>query len=451
MCDGDKACGPCEAKKCEPVLQAKPPLIVWGPISDEVPSRDKPPKLIRLTAIREAFPQLLARGVVDINHKSEFTVGKLHALAQVDADLAPEAQRVMVREVVQAYGGLPTGMVKVTPAIAACFPRIAARIGEDLPFAATEILGDNRTSLAAQDDVLEGRLDSYSIAGTLAGTRYANHCDPTGCQVVQEAPSIDLNALTLTSYEGAQSMAAAGNYTRAANPSAAFVVVQQTLPQVESLKQGEASVGVVPEASATAPASDAPAVVVAIPVVDSTASASTSPPVTVTVVTPVGDPAAAVPAVSPPVEVIAQATDAAAQPPEQPAAPGRKEVDPAVVEQIVKRLTDLEVEVALLKGRREEAPAPAAPPAKEAEKADEKPADKKEEKEPVKQTEPAAPVAALKQTVPQPAAATAASTPTPSSPGKQVDTELQALVQDMDNGDPSALKRLFRNLGGHKA
>lgn len=439
VCEGDKACGPCAEKKCEPVLQAKPPLIVWGPISDEVPSRDTPPKLIRLTAIRESLPQVLARGVVDIHHRSEFSVGKLHALAQVDPDRAPDTQKAMVREVVAAYGGLPTGMVTVTQAIGACFPRIAHRVGEELPFAATEILGDNRTSLSAQEDVFAGRLNSYSIAGTTWGSKYANHCDPDGCRVVQDVPGLAFNSLTLTSYEGAKSIAAAGSFSKAANPSAAFVVVQQTLPQVESLKHSHETLGAVDEPSVNAPASDAQ--VAPAPA----APAASSPPAAVVIAIPVD-------AAPPAAEVVApvvQATDAAAQPPEQPATPGQKAVDPAVVEQIVKRLTDLEVEVALMKGRKEEAPPPAAPPAKEADK-EEAPKDE-EKKDVVKQTAPAAPVSALKQTIPEPAAPAAAGTPTPSSPGKQVDTDLQAIIQDMDNGDPSALRRLRATYGGRKA
>lgn len=445
-CAPGKDC--CDDCKSEPVKQEAPPLVVWGPISDEVPSRDNPPKLIRAEAVQEALPQILRRGIVDVNHKSEFVVAKVVPVAQVDLGRVPPAQQAMVREVQEAHGGLPTGMVRVTPAIAAVFPRVAHRVGEALPFAASVLYDDNRTSRRARQDILEGRLDSYSLAGASYGARYKEHCDPSGCQVVQEIPSLDGSSLTFTSYEHRASLA---GVSRAANPSAGFVVVQQAT-RVERLKDaGEGSGSV--DAPAAAPVTDAAPAPVA--QVEDKKDGDASAPVVGLVAVPAAPEveAAAVAQTTPPATTGAPAAEAVKQ--EDASAP-KVDVE-AVLAQVVKRLTEVETEVALLKGRKEEAPAPAAE--KEADDSDEEEAPKEDEKDeadkeskPVKQAAPAAPVAALKQTVPEPAAPEAAHTPTPSAPGTPgPDPVLQALYRDMDNGDPSALKRLRSTYGGRKA
>lgn len=229
MCDGDKACGPCEAantsKSIAVVQQAGPKqeIAIWGPMSVEIPSRDK--KLIRLAAVERSLPSFLRRGRFSLMH-GDNNVGEASPLLKIDqARLPNDAKiRVMVNEVTAKYGGLPTGIIPVSQAIADVFPKLRKFVGKPVAFTGGPIFEDDRIGKTVRQEILEGKLDSFSIAGAAFKSRRIQWCDETSCDMVDEVPDLDLSMVTLCTSNGQRS---SFGQAQAQNPGAAFVVIQQ--------------------------------------------------------------------------------------------------------------------------------------------------------------------------------------------------------------------------------
>lgn len=211
-------------------------MVIWGPMSVEVPSRDQ--KLVRLDALEEALPQLLRRGVFSVGHEDTI-VGKIKPVTEADptdlptdtlADLLPDEVSVDdVRRVVtrmqDEHGGLPTGMVTVTEDIARVFPRLQSVVGDAIPFVGGQLFRDNKLQDIVEAEIEEGILDGLSISGLTLESGYLEWCDPTGCQVLHEVEDFDFSAVTLAPSKGQESTLAGDKQTM--NPGATFLPIQQ--------------------------------------------------------------------------------------------------------------------------------------------------------------------------------------------------------------------------------
>lgn len=224
MCSDGVACSPCAARAVQEthlvaVEQAEREVLVWGPASVEVESKDG--FLFTTAAMEQALPQLLRRRTVDLFHKSAFGVG------EVIPEITPQKERMpskaALRRVVDSLGGtLRSDVYEVTQAIVDLFPRLKAVQGTRQLFLASRIFGDNDTSRIAQERALKGELDSYSVAGVAREVEQSEVCAPGGCREVQRILRLDFGAVTLC---GTESRPAAG-VPQAKNPLAGFVVVQ---------------------------------------------------------------------------------------------------------------------------------------------------------------------------------------------------------------------------------
>lgn len=225
MCDASGTCSPCAARNAirasrlvaiEQAEGSERIVGVWGPASVEVESQDG--RIVHIDAVEQAIPQLLRRGVVDLYHRSAFTVGQVQPELRPNAEKAPNTA---TKRMIESLGGvLKTGVYEVTQAIVDVFPRLKPVKGTRQFFIASRIFGDNDTSRDAQAKALRGELDSYSIAGVATEIAQSEVCTPDGCRVIEHVLKLDLPAVTLCGQE------ARPGVPKARNPLAGFVVVQ---------------------------------------------------------------------------------------------------------------------------------------------------------------------------------------------------------------------------------
>lgn len=202
-------------------------VVVYGPASVEMPSADD--KLIRIDAVKQALPQLLRRRTLSVYHKDQ-VVGEIVQSITVDAAKSPNERS---RRLVKSLGGeLRTEVRAIRQEDVDAFPHLAPILGDEALFAASVLYDDNQTSRKAQEDVLSGALDSYSISGWITEAKSVPHCDHQGCRVLTEALALDLSAITLASRTGQRH----GNFVATArNAGAALLVVQQAVRDPDSV------------------------------------------------------------------------------------------------------------------------------------------------------------------------------------------------------------------------
>lgn len=221
---------------------AKPPLVglgvlvaqagegqrraVWGPASVEMESRDG--KLITMSAIEAALPQLMRRARLSVLHKDQL-VGEIHEALEVPPEHAASAK---AERLARELGGMfRTGMHKVTQAIADAFPKLRPFIGTDQLFVAATLYQDNATSDLAWKEVAEGLLDSFSISGAATEVEPVTRTGPGGERVLERVTQMDLSAVTLASSSDSKR----GHLTATArNPAASLMVIAQSaIPAVQ--------------------------------------------------------------------------------------------------------------------------------------------------------------------------------------------------------------------------
>lgn len=229
-------CGdhPCNCHDGLAIAQSGPKeVVIFGPASVEVPSEDQ--KLIRMSAIRAALPQLMKRRALTVLHKDQL-VGEIRESVDVDPARATNPR---ARKLVEAVGGkFRTGVYPVTPEIAEAFPKLRTLVGKDQFFVAAVMHEDNLTSRLAVEEAKGGVLDSFSISGWTTKTEKVRHCDEQQCRDLVEVQAMDLSAVTLASSTGARESTFGA---RARNPGAGFLVVQQAqTPLSTPVHPGEA-------------------------------------------------------------------------------------------------------------------------------------------------------------------------------------------------------------------
>lgn len=427
------------------LVQASPggDLAIWGPMSVELPSQDK--KLVRIAAVERALPGLLKRARFSILH-SDYAAGEIVPLLRIDTTRLPPSGVVqaMVAEVANTYGGLPTGILNVTPRIAAAFPRLAGLVGKPVAFAGGTIYEDDRIGQQVRSDILAGKFDSFSINGASFKSREIEWCDTTGCKQVEEVLDLDLSMVTLCS---TTPKATAFGAAQARNPGAAFVVVQQAdlttqTPGTSNPTTGDSTMPmgeytdfddcVKKNQDKADPAAYCGAIKHKIEQAENKATTIQNPP---KAPTPIVNPG--------PAAHIKQADDAAPAKEEAPPTPGEE----SLIVDLRQRLETLEQNVALLNGDKDSGAAPDAEtkemPGKDTDTEEEDEGmESDSEDEDEKDKEQTAMSQATTQTDAQPPAATTPQAPTP-APVVFDPSTLPALIQQaLKDTLPSALEAM---------
>ncbi len=196
-------------------------LLVWGPASVEAVSEDA--KFVRMSAIEAALPAAFRRGLISILHKDQ-PAGHFRPLQPIDAARAPVGRaRDLADHLVGKYGGAPTAVLEVSAEIAQAFPHLAPYLGTKQFFAGGVIYGDTETGRFIQDEIRQGNLNAYSIAGMPTDVQKLTVCDEDACKEVDDVRGIDMGAITLGSTTGGEGPLSA----KVRNPGAAFLLLQQ--------------------------------------------------------------------------------------------------------------------------------------------------------------------------------------------------------------------------------
>lgn len=223
-CMNCKNTGSCQdAYQFSVIQEAGKDLIVWGPVSVESVSQDD--KLIRIAAIEAALPHFWKRGALTMLHKDALIVGRVEELIKdVEAsDVAPKA-RSLVEELQEKHGGLPTGVLTVTEGMVQAFPHLASVKGTRQFFAAARVYNDGeQASQAAIQEIKNGELDSFSLAGMPIEAQEVEHCQDGACRTVLDVSKMTLSAITLGSRHGGSGPFSA----RTRNNGAALITVTQ--------------------------------------------------------------------------------------------------------------------------------------------------------------------------------------------------------------------------------
>lgn len=427
------------------VLEQGDDLVIWGPASTEAISEDA--KLVRMDGVQQALARFFDVGTATFLHKDQ-NLARLEPMLQLDPSRVPAGTaRNLALHLQARYGGAPTAVLDVTPELVQAFPReLTPHLGKKAFFAGVRVKGDTATKRFVQDEIRQGRLDSYSISGMPTETEERIVCEGDSCKTVLEVKQLDLSAVTLGSRrDGAGPLSA-----KVRNPGAAFLMLQQAKPET-SIIAGRGG-HVVDEKPATVPANVAP-VEQATPV-DATTGNATTP------VTPPTNTGAAPTIVEQAKPAEPQTPAAAAKVVEQgevQATPANPPVDTATAKDItsdlLRRLEAIEQRLATV---------PATPPAPSSPAPGDKPADAtpeaaspppvEEAKKYMEQAEKRIEQAAIKAAEAHFAKllqqAKPADTPTPASPADPSKTREAAVLEAARSGDAV---QLLQALGGLRA
>lgn len=222
-------------------------LLVWGPASVEAVSEDA--KLVRMTAIEAALPAAFRRGLISILHKDQ-VAGHYRPLQPIDPTRAPAGRaRQLAEYLMQTHGGAPTAVLEVTKEIAQAFPHLNPYLGTKQFFAGGVIYGDTETGRFIQDEIRQGNLNSYSIAGMPTDVAKLSICNADACKEVDDVRAIDMSAITLGSIQGGEGPLSA----KVRNPGAAFLLLQQGAPDAVAAPEPEGARCSSPPASVWGP------------------------------------------------------------------------------------------------------------------------------------------------------------------------------------------------------
>lgn len=220
--------------------------VVWGPASVEMESRDG--KIITMSAIEAALPQLMRRRALSVLHKDQL-VGEIHEAIEIPPLTAASSRAE--RLATELGGVFRTALYTVTQAIADAFPKLRPFIGTEQFFVAATVYGDNSTSDLAWREVTEGKLDSFSISGAATETQSVERQGPDGKRVLERVTEMDLSAVTLASSSDEKR----GTLTATArNPAAALLVIAQS--EAPTMTTTPATTQQADGADATAPGAD---------------------------------------------------------------------------------------------------------------------------------------------------------------------------------------------------
>lgn len=219
-------------------------IVTWGPASTEAISEDA--KLVRMTAIEAALPATFDVGTATFLHKDQ-NLARLEPRLNLDPSRVPAGPaRDLAAYLMRTYGGAPTAVLPVTTELVQAFPKqLAPHLGKKAFFAGVRIKGATETQRFIQNEIRQGRLDSYSISGMPTESEERVVCEGNECKTVQEITRLDLSAVTL----GANREKAGPLSAKVRNPGAAFLLLQQARP--ETSKSHTHAVAVVDAATAT--------------------------------------------------------------------------------------------------------------------------------------------------------------------------------------------------------